>query len=403
MKIHLSILYFLCTLSICTQCTSTNNAFPDIKSLCQSIGPSSSIVGLGESTHGTNEFTTYRSEIVKDLVENYSYRIFILEAEYIICKKINNYILSGDGDSKALLKEINIWPWKNTGFLELINWMREYNIAHPSDPVHFFGMDIQFQKNYATMSSNGYYNNYPELIEGFSHASRDSILSYYPIMGKLILDIHDNSEEPSVKIKQLETLSEQILNETPSNIDLRFQYFILARIYQYANIEPKDLNYRDKNMAKMVDLIHQKLNKKAIIWAHNDHIRRYGLSTSDFIPVGEYLSKLYKKDYSVIGFDFKEGSFLANSKDQVDLYKRRAFVYKSFTETIAAKLNFQTNDYIITDCSSIKSEAFINCIGATYVNDPPEGDRYITPIHNNAEFDYIVHIKTSTPLESIID
>ena len=52
-----------------------------ISTLYKVLDADHKIVGLGESTHGTKEFTTIRAEIVKTLVTEYNYNVFILEAE----------------------------------------------------------------------------------------------------------------------------------------------------------------------------------------------------------------------------------------------------------------------------------------------------------------------------------
>ena len=49
----------------------------DLKSLDSIIG-NRKIIGMGESTHGTSEFTTMRHRFFKYLVENHGYNSFFL-------------------------------------------------------------------------------------------------------------------------------------------------------------------------------------------------------------------------------------------------------------------------------------------------------------------------------------
>ena len=51
------------------------------------------VVAMGESTHGTSEFTILRFKMFKYLVENHQFNTFFLEADYANCLRINNLSL----------------------------------------------------------------------------------------------------------------------------------------------------------------------------------------------------------------------------------------------------------------------------------------------------------------------
>lgn len=363
-----------------------------IQSLCKKVGRSSTIVGLGESTHGTKEFTIYRSEIVKNLVQRHNYRIFILEAEFIICTKINKYILTGEGNIGKLLEEIKLWPWNNQDFLELVVWMKEFNSKHKNDPIQFFGMDTQFYNNYLTSLKM----NFPiEFIKEYSYGTIDSIKSHYPNKGKLILDIEESNTSPLEKIEALRHLSNEMTLEN-SKIDLTFQYYILARLHNYSLTKPKDLNVRDQNMSKLVELVHKKYQQKIIIWAHNGHVFRKNDTEANYITFGHHISQKYKNEYAVVGFDFKEGSFAAKSMDENERGKFKNFDYRQIMKTLASQIDFGNHDYKITDCSSLNSY-YVNSIGAMYKNNPKDVKRFTSEVYKNKEFDFIFSIPKSSP------
>jgi erythromycin esterase-like protein len=170
--------------------------------------------------------------MVKELVLRYDFRVFILEAEYIPCSKINAYVRSGVGSPEDLLKDVLLWPWIHRNFLEVIDWIRNYNKRHPFDQVSFLGMDSQLSKLYAT---------------------KDSILTYYPEKGKSIITVIESESKPKRKIKRLRSLSQEIKKRT-KEIDLRLHYYISCRINRLANSSYRDLSARDENMAYFVNL-----------------------------------------------------------------------------------------------------------------------------------------------------
>jgi len=50
------------------------------------------IAGLGESTHGTSEFHTFRAKLFKYLVKNKGFNTLFLEADYADCIAISDYV-----------------------------------------------------------------------------------------------------------------------------------------------------------------------------------------------------------------------------------------------------------------------------------------------------------------------
>ncbi|HKK74573.1 MAG TPA: erythromycin esterase family protein [Saprospiraceae bacterium] len=374
--------FFLIMVSFWTsgQSFKQDSISPEIIQLCNKIGPSNKIIGLGESTHGTKEFTLIRAEIVKNLITNHNYKVFVLEAEYMICAKINDYVKTGKGNPESSLKNLT-WPWVHKDFLDLIHWIRDYNIQNPSGQVRFLGMDAQFSKVYAT---------------------QDTIRNHYPVLANSIFEIIDSDKKPKRKIEQLRELSDQLVNQS-SEVDLRLHYYIFCRINRIANSEYRDLNARDQNMAQLSCLIHKKYGDKVIIWAHNSHIWKKNPSIFDRIPTGYYLDQNYGDKYAAIGFDFKSGSFTAVSYDKATKYERKVFQLKPIKNTLSMEVDYLDKKFIIIDCSDLKGKNYINSIGAIYIENPEKGDNFTSKIKKDSELDYIILTPTSTPTDLIID
>jgi erythromycin esterase len=117
----------------------------DLEPLRGMIG-NASVVALGDGTHGTHEFYTVKLRLLDFLVREMGFTALAFEAPFPITERINRYVLGGDGDPRALLRELhdrlNYFFWNTEEVLAAIEWMRNYNL-HRGDapPVEIAGVD----------------------------------------------------------------------------------------------------------------------------------------------------------------------------------------------------------------------------------------------------------------------
>ena len=78
------------------------------------------IVALGESTHGTKEFWTYRHRMIRYMVEKLGFRIICLESNFSSTQMLNNYIKGGDGTSIQAVQALGGYIYNTKEFLNLI-------------------------------------------------------------------------------------------------------------------------------------------------------------------------------------------------------------------------------------------------------------------------------------------
>lgn len=100
-----------------------------------------SVVGLGESTHGSYEFFKMKHRLLKHLVKNKDFSIFAMEESMAVSSLLNEYVLHGTGDPKKILM-MGTSVYATAEVLDLINWMREYNLT-AEKKVFFTGFDMQ--------------------------------------------------------------------------------------------------------------------------------------------------------------------------------------------------------------------------------------------------------------------
>src|SRR5688572_29127130 len=89
-----------------------------LDSLIKKIGNSKYVL-LGEASHGTHEYYTWRTKITKKLIEQKNFSFIAVEGDWPDCYRLNRYIKNyPDGGESAfkVLHEFNRWPtwmWAN--------------------------------------------------------------------------------------------------------------------------------------------------------------------------------------------------------------------------------------------------------------------------------------------------
>src|SRR6185437_66537 len=104
----------------------------DIDRLIERIGDSRFVL-LGEASHGTSEFYTWRAEITRRLVAEKGFTIVGVEGDWPDCYRVNRYVngRSAAGDTaEEVLHAFDRWPtwmWANREVANFAEWMRAFN------------------------------------------------------------------------------------------------------------------------------------------------------------------------------------------------------------------------------------------------------------------------------------
>ena len=140
------------------------NESHDLDPLIQRIG-NARIVMLGEASHGTHEYYTWRSEITKRLIRQKGFNFIAVEGDWPDCYSINRFI-KGYHNEKAfdVLKQFRRWPtwmWANWEVLALTEWLVQHNSSlQPKQKVGFYGLDV-----YSLWESLEQIRNYLEKVD----------------------------------------------------------------------------------------------------------------------------------------------------------------------------------------------------------------------------------------------
>lgn len=106
---------------------------------------------LGDGTHGTDEFYSFRKRVTRNLIRDHGVRIWVLEAEWDSARMVDLYIrglLNPSIGPRRMLKEAFFrwpeWVWANEEMVEFVLWAKDFNQGRKRpDMVRCFGMDMQ--------------------------------------------------------------------------------------------------------------------------------------------------------------------------------------------------------------------------------------------------------------------
>ncbi|MCF8356922.1 MAG: erythromycin esterase family protein, partial [Melioribacteraceae bacterium] len=355
------------------------------------------IVALGEGTHGTSEFFKMKHRITKYLVEKMGFTVFAIEAIMPEARDVNNYVLKGIGNPKDVLAGLYFWTWNTHEVLDMLEWMREYNISEKGR-VEFWGFDMQFPNvaikntlNFMQKYDSTYYTYANEKYKKIT-AFNDELLKLKPNPGNILF-------EPYLGY------AKDVYNHLIDNIDKynsiaskdSTEWYIQNSRIVVQSLEARMQKHqsRDESMAINIQWIinHMAPNTKIILWAHNGHVSK---KETNFQPMGAYLNKVYDNDMVVMGFGFNKGEYTAVGQKGLGIYST-SISEPGSVEWIMHRLNYPR---LFLDLRKIKnsqlsnifnSELEFRSIGARAM----DYAFYKTVITD--EFDILIYFENTTP------
>jgi erythromycin esterase-like protein len=306
-----------------------NNA-KDLDVLIKEIGDAK-VVLLGEASHGTSEFYTWRTAISKRLVIEKGFNFIAVEGEWADSYKVNEFIKGDKKDSVAVievLKNYNRWPrwmWSNYEVASLVTWLNTYN-QNKADKskIGFYGLDV-FCLWESLTKLMPLVKNAPALVQ-------DAVKNIHSCFQPYINNIagYGSSAERTGKGcgREADKLWQQILGFTGAKVpanenDFLVQQYALQvmngeRYYSTAVTNyAESWNIRDRHMAvtlKRLLELHGN-NSKAIVWEHNTHVgdaRYTTMARNGQTNIGEIVRKDYgEKNVYIVGFGTYSGTVIA--------------------------------------------------------------------------------------------
>lgn len=303
----------------------------DLEPLFERIGDAR-IVMLGEASHGTHDYYTWRAHISKRLIEEKGFNFIAVEGDWPDCYRLNRFVKGYTADHQSaftVLHEFNRWPtwmWANWEVVALGNWLQNHNKGLSANlRVGFYGLDVyslwesmESIMQYLKMTDPEALKVAEEAFACFEPYRKDEGRSYAHAT-RFVPDLCTDEvvgllKEIRHKLPQYNTDYENVFSaEQNALITVNAEKYFRAMLQGGGH----SWNVRDMHMAETLDrlLKFHGGNSKAIVWEHNTHIgdaRATDMVDDGMYNIGE-LARLHHHDKGVIliGFGSYKGSVTA--------------------------------------------------------------------------------------------
>ena len=308
----------------------------DLDPLLDAIGDARYVL-LGEATHGTSEFYTWRTEITKRLVREKQFSFVAVEGDWPDCHRVDRYT-KGRSESGANAEEVvhafarwPTWMWANREVAALVDWLRECNRDRASEvQVGFYGLDV-----YSLWDSMA---SVVEYLERIDPAAAKAARRAYSCFDPYYDDVQEYAratalvptsceDEAIAMLRALRAKAPEYREDGPDAWFNAEQNALVARNaerYYRAMVRggPSSWNVRDHHMVETLDrlMAHHGSRAKAIVWEHNTHVgdarftdmARHGMENVGQLVRQEHGDGPDDRDgVFIVGFGTHRGSVIA--------------------------------------------------------------------------------------------
>ena len=303
----------------------------DLDPLMNYIGDAKYVL-LGEASHGTHEYYTWRMKISQRLIEEKGFSFIAVEGDWPDCYRLNRYIknyLHSGKSAREVLHEFNRWPtwmWANWEVVAFAEWLKGYNKDLPiNKKTGFYGLDVYSLWESMEAITKYLEKNDPQALktamkaihcfepykaeEGQSYARASCIVP--ELCEKEVVNL---LTEIRSKIARYNTDHENVFStEQNALVAVNAEKYYRAMVHG----GPHSWNIRDRHMNTTLERLmkfHGK-NAKAIVWEHNTHIgdaRATDMVNDGMVNVGQLVTEQHAEEGVVsVGFGSYKGEVLA--------------------------------------------------------------------------------------------
>jgi len=302
----------------------------DLDPLMERIGDAR-IVLLGEASHGTSDFYTWRDRISRRLITEKGFDFIAVEGDWPDCYLLNRYVKgrpSGGDSARDVLRGFDRWPtwmWANEEVVELAEWLRSHNEGVDDERrVGFYGLDV-----YSLWESMDVVTRYlrrvdPEAAERAARAygcfdPYGEDVQEYAMATALVPT--DCEQEVLRILGELRERGPDFQNdgrEAFFNAEQNALVAINAERYYRTMVRggAASWNVRDTHMIETLGrlLDHHGPDARAIVWEHNTHVgdaRATDMARAGMVNVGQLARERWGGDVVIAGFSSYRGSVIA--------------------------------------------------------------------------------------------
>ncbi|MFE9656400.1 erythromycin esterase family protein [Micromonospora sp. NPDC006431] len=299
----------------------------DLDALLDRVGDAR-VVMLGEASHGTHDFYTWRAWISRRLIEEKGFSFVAVEGDWPDCDRVDRSVRCGPDapadprDALATFERWPTWMWANEEIVDFTRWLRTRNerVDEP-DRAGFHGLDVYSlweslreilvylrehdpEQVPAALAAYGCFQPYEEDAQQYALATRL---------------VPTNCENEVVDL--LVGLRERAAADGAGRFGAWQNAEIVAGAERYyrtmARGGRESWNVRDRHMDDTLDrlLRHYGPAAKGVVWAHNTHVgdaRATDMTDAGEVNIGQLARERYGADQVVlVGFGTHHGTVVA--------------------------------------------------------------------------------------------
>lgn len=304
----------------------------DLDHLINNIGDRA-VVMLGEASHGTHEYYTWRTAITKRLIQEKNFNFIAVEGDWPDCYKINRYIKDYNDAGETIrdvLETFDRWPtwmWANWEVAALAEWLKNYNSHLPLEQrISFFGLDV-----YSLWDSMREIVTYLQKEDPQSAESvKKAIRCFQPFednehqYARASLTEHSCRETVLKMLQDIRLRAHHLDDDREATFNTEQNALIAVNAEKYyrsmMSFDNESWNVRDRHMMETLERLKtfHGAASKGIVWEHNTHIgdaRATDMKRSGMINIGQLAREQYgNDDVYLVGFGSYKGTVIAGEE-----------------------------------------------------------------------------------------
>ena len=378
----------------------------------EQLAEGATIIGLGESTHGTREFFLYKNQAIELLAAS-GVRVIGFEAPWASARTIGAYVNGANITESTVADALQYKVWRTREVLDLLAWMRRENATRsPATRLVYAPFDPQ---DYLLTEPGGMIPQIDSILRPVDAALADSVRTRYRALALGLDTVTRTNRITPAQGERFGTLvrearerlaaAEGALAPRLGAFDAAWlvrsaavveQFITQARLTATPATEAQGLTVRDSSMAVNAQwwLAASGPGARAALWAHNGHV---GITTMDgSTTMGTFLRRSLGDRYRVLGFSMGGGQFNSNIPSD----PQRAGPAKSGTvDGLLARVATQPNGVWLADLRTLPEPAANWATAATGVRwlgaGEPSTDYYLK-VSLRPTFDFLLFVNQTT-------
>jgi erythromycin esterase-like protein len=286
------------------------------------------VVMLGEASHGTHEYYTWRAAITARLIDEKGFSFVAVEGDWPDCARVDRSVRcfpDAPPDPQAALRAFERWPtwmWANDEVVDFCRWLRDRNVGLDApDRAGFYGLDVYslweslreiltyLRENDpaqvpAALAAYRCFEPYVESGQRYALATRFVPTSCEPEVLDLLVGLRQRAAADG---------------EGPFGAWQNAEVVAGAERYYRTMMRGgrESWNVRDQHMDETLHrlLEHHGPTSKAVVWAHNTHVgdaRATDMADVGEVNIGQLARERFGDDQVVlVGFGSHHGTVVA--------------------------------------------------------------------------------------------